>query len=191
MGNKSFDTRSLTTYAMLMACTIVLSEYFALKTELIKIHFGFIPVIVSAILFGWKASTSIAGLADILGLLIFPQVGAPFLGFTATATLTGFTYGILLHKKDNSLTTKSILIRGIIASFIVTGIIYTIINSLMLGYLYNSYIFDMEAITAIMTPMMPARILKNIVLFAMQVVMIPSLFAVKDRIYTNANEITA
>lgn len=175
---KTIDTRKLTTYAMLIACAVVLSESFALKTELIKIHFGFIPVMMSAIIFGWKGSASVAVLADLIGLMVFPQVGAPNMFFVVIAGLEGLTYGLLLYSKDNSLHGKKLFIRGMIASFIVTAILFTTFNSLFLWRLYG---------TEYIIGAMPLRILKNVVLFCLQTVMVPTLFTIKNRI---AKEIT-
>lgn len=175
---KTIDTKKLTTYAMLVACTVVLSESFALKTELIKIHFGFIPVVMSAILFGWKASASVGILADLLGLMIFPQVGAPNMFFVVIAGLEGLTYGLLLHSKENTFTGKQIFIRGAIASFIVTAILFSICNSLFLWHLYG---------TAYIVGAMPLRILKNVVLFGIETVMIPTLFVIKNRIVSETS----
>lgn len=174
MTKKSkISTKQLTIYALFIACNVVLNEYFALRTELLKINFGFVTLVLSAILYGPVASVTIAVLGDGLGLILFPPVGAPHIGFTIITGLVGLTYGLCLYSPKEELKGKKMIAHSVLAAFLVTGVLYTGLNSLLLGYLYGeSYIIGA----------MPLRILKNIVLFAMQVVMIPSMFVVKQRL---------
>lgn len=171
---KSITTKDVTTLGLLIACNIVLNEFLGLRTELLKINFGFLALVLAGMMYGPKASVTVAVLGDILGLMIFPPVGAPHLGFTVITGLVGLAYGVCLHCPCGEVwTTKKTMIRSVMAAFLVTGVLYTGLNSWLLGYLYGE---------AYIIGAMPLRIVKNIVLFAMQVVMIPSVFVVKERL---------
>ena len=54
---------------------------------------------LSAIILGPKYSTVLAGLADLIGALLFP-FGSFFIGYTISALLTGLVYGLFLYNKD-------------------------------------------------------------------------------------------
>lgn len=99
---KKFDTRAMTTTALLVAMTVFLARFCSISAWNIRIGFSFLPVAVAAILFGMKGSCAVASLSDIIGTILFP-VGPYFPGFTLTAFLTGIVYAIFLHKKQTSL----------------------------------------------------------------------------------------
>lgn len=167
-------TKTVTTFAMLIACNILLNEFLGLRLELIKINFGFVTLVLAGMIYGVKGSVTVAVLGDILGLIVFPPVGAPHIGFTVITGLVGAVYGLCLYcPVGEEWSRKKMIARSALAAFLVTGVLYTGLNSFLLGYLYGeSYIIGA----------MPLRILKNVVLFAMQVVMIPSMFLVKERL---------
>lgn len=170
---KTISTKTLTVFALFISCNILLNEYFALRTELLKINFGFVVLILAGMFYGWKGATTVAVLGDILGLILFPPVGSPHIGFTIITGMVGAVYGLLLYSPHKKLSSKEILVRSVIAAFLVTGVLYTGLNSLLLAVLYGEgYIMGV----------MPVRILKNVVLFAIQVVMMPSIFMIKERL---------
>lgn len=72
--------------AMLLAVLIILERFLSIKTPLLKISFGFIPIMIGAIYLGPKYSTLIAALGDLIGALLFP-FGTYFVGFTISAGL--------------------------------------------------------------------------------------------------------
>lgn len=170
---KKMSTQQLVACAMLVAVNVVLNEWFALKTEVLKINFGFVALVLAGILYGPFASTTIAVLGDGLGLILFPPIGAPHLGFTVITGLVGLTYGVCLYSPKEPLQGKKMIFRSCLAAFLVTGVLYTGLNSALLGVVYGqNYIVGA----------MPVRILKNTVLCCMQCVMIPSMFVVRDRL---------
>ncbi len=176
MKKPKLDTKMMTTLALLTACNVVLNDYFALNTELIKINFGFVTVIMTAVLFGPWGAMSVAMLGDVVGLILFPPQGAPNPIFTILAGIVGLIYGLCLYSKKGDISDKSLLIRSGIAAFLVTQIMYTGVNSYVLGYLYGSgYIL----------PLMPMRIFKNIVLFFVNMMIIPVVFECKNRLQKN------
>ena len=148
---------------LLLATTIVLSRFLSIKTPILVISFSFIPVMLSGILLGPWWTMFIAGLADLIGALLFP-FGAYFVGYTITALLMGFIYGIFLQRKNNP-TTKKLLINLILSCLIVLVCCNGILNSLWI------YITSKKAIFAIL----PTRILKQIIMLPIQVIVIYSL----------------
>lgn len=122
---------------LLLAILIVFSRFVSIKTPILVISFSYIPIMLSAILLGPKYSTAIAGLGDLIGALLFP-FGAYFVGFTITSALSGLVYGLLLYSKDGKyFKGKNLIIRLIISSIIVLGIIDLPIYSLMIHFLYS------------------------------------------------------
>ena len=144
---------------LLLATTIVLSRFLSIKTPIVVISFSFIPLMLSGILLGPWWTMMIAGLADLIGALLFP-FGAYFVGYTITSLITGFVYGLFLHRKDEKLNNKKFVLKLIISCFIVLIVCNGLINSLWI------YITSKKAIMAIL----PTRLLKQIVMFPIEVV---------------------
>ena len=76
----------LVTIAMLLALEIVLSRFLSIQTPVTRIGFGFIPLVIAGILFGPVPAAIVAGLADVLGALLFP-VGTYYPPLTITSVL--------------------------------------------------------------------------------------------------------
>lgn len=144
---------------LLLATTIVLSRFLSIKTPIVVISFSFIPLMLSGILLGPWWTMMIAGLADLIGALLFP-FGAYFVGYTITSLLTGFVYGLFLHRKDEKLNNKKFVLKLIISCLIVLMVCNGLINSLWI------YITSKKAIMAIL----PTRLLKQIVMLPIEVV---------------------
>lgn len=131
-------TKKLILSAMLLALSIVLSRFFSIKTQLLVISLNFIPIMLAAIWLGPKYSTLIAALSDLIGAILFP-FGSYFPGFTVSAAITGFIYGIFLYKKpEEEMKNSSFLIRLIISSILSLGIVGLLLTSLWLHLLYGS-----------------------------------------------------
>lgn len=94
-----FTTRTITTLALLTAIEIVLSRFLSISAWNIKIGFSFVPIVVAAMLYGPIAAGIVGALGDFVGAILFP-IGAYFPGFTLTAFLTGFVFGLFLYKKQ-------------------------------------------------------------------------------------------
>lgn len=155
MKNNSKVTR-LITIGLFIALEIILTRFLSINTPFIRIGFGFLPVALLGIMYGpvWAGLSYVVG--DILGMLIFPS-GAFFPGFTLSAALTGFIYGIILYGKP--VTWKRVFIA---ASIVCLGV------NLFLDT-YWLYILMDQAVIA----MIPARIIKSLVMLFIQTVTIP------------------
>ncbi len=121
-------TKKLLLSALFLASTIILGRILSIRTPLLTIGFSFIPIMLSAIILGWKHSTFITTISDIIGALLFPS-GSYFFGFTITAFLTGLTYGLLLHSKEEFKIDKKFIIKLIVSTIIVTGILNGVLNT--------------------------------------------------------------
>lgn len=121
---------ALVIMAALLAMEIVLSRFLSFSAWNMKIGFAFLPVAVAAILLGPVRAGVVGGVADFLGAILFP-IGAYFPGFTLTAFLTGFVYGLLLRPNRSFWwTLAAVLIHQLVLSLLV--------NSLWISVLYGS-----------------------------------------------------
>lgn len=148
-------TRNMIFIALLIATNVVLTRFVAIQTPVVRIGFGFIPIALSAMLFGPMIGGLTATLADILGMIIFPQ-GAYFPGFTVTAFLGGIFYGLFLHNKPK--TWLNILLTALVISIVANLGLNTLWLSMLTG---NAFIV-----------LIASRIIKEIILIPIRVVLI-------------------
>ena len=149
-------THVLVFVGILIATEIVLTRYCAIQTDIVRIGFGFIPIVLSAMLFGPVIGGTTAMLADILGMMIFPR-GAYFPGCTFSALVGGVIYGLVLYNKPKT------VLRIFLAVLLVTVIRDLGLNTLWLSILSH------KAVNVIMIP----RILKSLFMLVVQVLIIP------------------
>ncbi len=93
------NIRVLISSGLFIAMNVVLTRFLSIQTPIVRIGFSFIPIAISSMMFGPIFGGVTAALADIIGMMIFPNGGAYFPGFTLSAFLTGAIYGLSLHKK--------------------------------------------------------------------------------------------
>jgi len=130
-----------------------------LKIDTIRISFGFVPVAFSSMLFGPVIGGLGAALADVIGMIIAPK-GPYFPGLTLSALLTGVVYGLFLYKRPKT------TFRIALAVSIVTVFIDIILNTYWLTFILGQGYFAM----------LPARIIKNLIMLPVQVVIIKILW---------------
>ena len=150
--------------ALLLASAIVINRFLSINTSILSIGFTFVPLMLSGIILGPKYSILIAGLADLIGALLFP-FGAFFIGYTISALLTGLVYGVMLYRKEEFKVDKKFIIRLLVAILIVTIFINGGLNTLWL------IITSEKATIAIL----PTRILKNLIMIPVMFVTMLSL----------------
>lgn len=144
MKSTNLDLQKLNITAMLVAIEFILVRY--LKVMIggtIRISFGFIPMVAVSILYGPLWSGIAFALSDILGATLVP-IGIYHPGFTFSAFLKGFIFGMILHKRDISW--KNITIASIIVVF---GI------NLALDSIWLAQIFNKAYLV-----LLPARVIK-------------------------------
>lgn len=140
--------KNLVLLALLIALNVILSRFLKIPlSSFARITFGFVAIALMGTLFGpWYAALG-AGLADIIGFLLFPSGEPFFIGFTLTAMVLGIIYGVLFYQK------KSSLPRIILAQILVFVICNALLNTLWLSILTG------KAFLVILGP----RLLKNII----------------------------
>lgn len=173
LETKQQTTRILTTAALLVALHVVLSEYLSLTTPYLKTNFGFLPLMFAGMLYGPTLSVSVAVVGDILGVALFPQPTGFYPGFTLTSALVGLCYGLLLYKKEGEFSGSTLYLRAALCCFFINGLLYTGLNSFWLVQLSG-----LDAVR----PMMPLRILNNVLLFGLQFILIPVVYTLKTRL---------
>lgn len=150
--------------AMLLAIFIIFNRFISIKTEVLVISFTFVPMMMAGIWLGPKYSTIIALLGDLIGAILFP-FGPYFPGFTLSSAISGLVYGLLLHSKEREFTSKQLIIRLIISSLIVLGIVNILITSFWIHMLYGKAYFAIMA----------SRVVTQVVMLPVQVISILAL----------------
>lgn len=146
------DVRALAMTAMLLAIAVVLGFYTLQVTDFIKIGFAFIADELTGMLFGPVVGGLMGGAADIVKYLVRPT-GPFFPGFTISGALSGVIYGMVLYKKPLSLK------RVALANGLVMILVNICLNTYWLTLLYGDAFFAI----------LPARVLKQIVMFPIYV----------------------
>lgn len=120
--------RKILFLGLFISLEIILTRFISVENSIIRISFEFIPIAISAILFGPLTAGGAAAIADILGMMIFPK-GPYFPGFTLSAFISGYLYGVILYKK------KITLVRTFVAALAVNLTITLVLNTIWLIYL--------------------------------------------------------
>ena len=110
--------KQLTTLAVLIALEVILSRFFSVTiANISKVSFSFVATGIMAVYFGPKYTLFGCVVADLIGATLFPS-GPFFPGFTISAGVTGFIYGLFLFKQHFSW--WRILMVNVILFFIIT-----------------------------------------------------------------------
>ncbi len=91
--------RKICVAAMMIAAEVVLNRFCSIKTAGWNIGFSFVPVVLTALVYGPGMAAVVGGLSDFIGAILFP-IGVYHPGFTIIAALMGFNDGIFLHGTD-------------------------------------------------------------------------------------------
>ena len=118
------DLRVLCATALLAAMYVALYAIPIPLGEQLRITFTFVPIALAGWLFGVVPAVIVGALGDIIGCMLFPQ-GAYFWGFTVTAILTGFIFGLFLYRKN----TKNIIWYIILSKFLCSLLLNVGLNS--------------------------------------------------------------
>ena len=121
--------RKVILIAVLIATTIILQRFLAIRTPIIQVNFMLVPILLAGIMLGWSSTMFIAVMADLIGALLFPS-GSFFWGYTITATLTGLTAGICLYHSDGMKLDSRLIVRLIICIVIITGLFNGCLNTI-------------------------------------------------------------
>lgn len=134
------SAKSLSNARILCACGILAALFvalYAVKLPLspnLRITFTFIPLAVAGWLFGPIPATLVGLVGDLIGCFLFPM-GPYFPGFTLSAMLTGFIFGLFLYETDIGSSKSIILI--VISKLFISVFINIFLNSLWLSMMYG------------------------------------------------------
>jgi ECF transporter S component (folate family) len=145
---------------LFIAMEVVLARFLSIQTPIVRIGFTFLPVALSAMLYGPLYSGIAAALADIVGMFLFSSGGAYFPGFTLTAFLSGVIYGLFLHNKNRS------FLRVAIPVVIISLGVNLGLDTLWLQMLTG------KGFIAIL----PARIIKCLIMIPIQIIIIEAVW---------------
>lgn len=152
MHNKLRDILLL---GLFVALEVILTRFLSVENLIVRISFQFLPIAISAILFGPVMAGIGAAVADVLGMMIFPK-GAYFPGFTFSSFVSGYLYGVFLYKK------KITLLRTFSAALTVIVVCSLVLNTIWL------IILTQKGAYAIVS----ARLVTNAVFLPVQTIMI-------------------
>lgn len=191
-------TKKLAISAILVALAVVLTRVLAINTMLVKIGFGFVPIIVAAIYAGPLYAGVIFAISDVIGTLMFP-VGAfnPF--FTLSYFIMGLAYGAFLFPaspiskglrsfgywlggKLKLTDTGTNALAEILLAF-VTGTVISLVFSLALNTFLIHLFFRINYAVLI-----PSRIIQVCILIPLHIAMVPLINA---KIVPQLKKITA
>ncbi|TDX49033.1 folate family ECF transporter S component [Orenia marismortui] len=107
---KSKKTKNLVLISLMVATSIILTRYLSIMIgNSIRLSFGYIPIIISAILTGPIGGLLTGIASDLLGMLLRAQ-GGYFPGFTLSYALIGLIPGLIFYRsKDNKIFIKLLI----------------------------------------------------------------------------------
>jgi len=136
--------------------------------ELLKIRLDFAATAVMGYVAGPVASMIAAAVGDVVRYIIKPAGGAFFPGYTLSAAVGGFIYGIFLYKKNKQLFKKKatdIAFKCFWAKLCINVFVNLVLNSTWVVMTQGK----------VLAAIMPMRIIKNLVALPFEVLI---LFAV-------------
>lgn len=158
--------QALAVTAMFVALLIVFNRLIIWAAPTLKIGFGFLALACIARLYGPVMAMKAGAIADIVSYILYPVGGFYFPGFTLTKLLEGMIYGCCLY--GGALSWRRIFLARALVSFVLN----VGLNSFWLKILYG------QAILA----MLPTRLLKNALLFPVEVLLLFMIIRVVDRV---------
>lgn len=159
--NEFKSLRSLTAMGLLLAVRLLLSTFVSVPIgDTLKIGMSFVATAVMGMLFGPIGGGIVSAVGDILQFAVKPS-GVFFPGYTLTAFLGGFIYGLFLYKFDFKNKPQFIL-RVIAAKASINIFVNVILGTLWLKILYN------KAFIALL----PVRLIKNLTLLPFEIVIL-------------------
>ena len=126
--------------AILCAMQIVFARFLVIPIGTsMRFSLSFIPVVIAARRYGIRGGVTVYGLGDLLGAIIFPTGGAFQVGFTVTAVVSGFIFGLFLGEKSPFRTKLNLheTVR-IVASVLLSQVVCSLLlNSFWLSFYYG------------------------------------------------------
>lgn len=165
MNKSRFNTERLIITAIMIAMVVILTRFVGITTPLIRISFGYLPIVIVAIHYGPVWAGIAYTIADLIGSFLFPS-GTFFPGFTLSACLTGVIYGLILYRHEVNL--KNTLIAVALVELGINLLLNTFWLTIMLGKGYMA--------------LLPARLIKDLICIPIDTVLILALSKVNQRV---------
>lgn len=124
------ELRDLILLGIIVAMKIIL-ERFTIGTSLAHIGLGFIGSVLLGYMFGSVWGAAGGGIADLVSSALFGNQGGFFIGFTLSAMVGPFIYGLFFYQKPVKIW------RIMVAVLLVSIIVNVGMNTLWLHFLYN------------------------------------------------------
>ena len=159
-----FSTKKLITLGVLVAMDVVLTRFLSLNAWNTRIGFGFVPLVLAAMLYGPLPAAIVGGLADFVGAIMFPT-GPYFPGFTLSMFLMGLVFGFFLHKEQSL---WRIIVSVLITQFVISLFLTTFWIHMLYGAKY--------------VPLLATRVVQSAIISAAQIVVIPLLAQMINRV---------
>lgn len=152
VNHMSNTVKKITTIGMLLAIQVVLGRFVAISLPTVKISFTFLPIVITAMLYGplWGGAAAVMG--DFLIAILGPYGYYPPMAITAL--LTGIMYGLFLYRKPTSTLRVCVCI---------------VLQSVLLSVLLQTYWLTLLTGKGFMV-LVPARLLQNLVTAPVQIV---------------------
>lgn len=129
--------RTLTFAAVMVAIGVVLSSfYIPVAGDYLRIKFTYIPSAIGALICGPLVGITIGAATDLLGVALFPS-GAFFPGYTLSAVLAGFIYGLFLYRRQ--ITVLRLLLAKLTVNYFINAGLGSLWNSIVRGKGYMYY----------------------------------------------------
>ena len=162
-----FSTKKLITLGLLVAMDVVLTRFLSLNAWNTRIGFGFVPLVIAAILYGPLPAGIVGALADFIGAILFPT-GPYFPGFTFSMFLMGLVFGFLIHKDQPF---WKIVVAVVITQFGISLFLTTYWIHMLYGAKY--------------VPLLATRVVQSGIISAAQIIVIPIIAQTIKRVGKN------
>jgi len=155
--------RSLALAALFAALGVALASLFIPLPVLggQRIYFQFLVYALGAMLYGPLMGTAVGIVGDLVGVMLFPS-GAYFVGYTITAAVNGFLYGLFFYRSRLS------VLRIAVGKLSVNLIANVFLNGLWSAILAGNGLLVL----------MLARLPKNLLLLPVEVLLICLVFGI-------------
>ena len=150
-----FNTKKLITLSVLVAMDVVLTRFLSIHAWNTRIGFGFVPMVIAAMMYGPLSAGIVAALADFIGAILFPT-GPYFPGFTFSVFLMGIVFGLFLYK-DRSF--WRVVVSVLITQFVISLFLTTYWISFLYGANYKA--------------LLATRVVQSAIISAAQIIVIP------------------
>ena len=159
------NIRTLAICALLVALNVILGFYTIHLSSYLRIGFGFITVPFAAALFGPGIACMTGVVQDVVSFLVMPTGGYLFT-YTLNVGVGGLIYGLMLYGR------KVTFWRVLLTKLIVVVFINIILSSIAIA----------PTVGAGLIGILPARIIKNLLLWPIQSVIVYLLLKIMERI---------